>query len=147
MVPGCVPFKIVSDSPTLHSRWLLFFKVMIISLWNLLQSHSIVRWAIQAQWAEPLVYSIYFIIQFNIELIFANTSIIEYYWFFSDVEHFFPGIAPLVSILLFPKNIDDFSLLIQKITYSKFKVYCKQNRHFYRDFFLGIPDFFNFILL
>ena len=55
MVPGCVPFKIVSDSPTLHSRWLLFFKVMIISLWNLLQYHSIVRWAIQAQWAEPLV--------------------------------------------------------------------------------------------
>jgi hypothetical protein len=44
-------------------------------------------------------------IQFNIELIFANTSIIEYYWFFSDVEHFFPGIAPLVSILLFPNNI------------------------------------------
>ena len=30
--PWCVPFKIVSDSPTLHSRWLLFFKVMIISL-------------------------------------------------------------------------------------------------------------------
>ena len=54
--PGCVPFKIVSDSPTLHSRWMLFFKVMIISLWNLLQYHSIVRWAIQAQWAEPLVY-------------------------------------------------------------------------------------------
>ena len=45
-----------------------------------------------------------FIIQFNIELIFANTSIIEYYRFFSDVEHFFPGIAPLVSILLFPKK-------------------------------------------
>jgi hypothetical protein len=43
----------------------------------------------------------------QIELIFANTSIIKYYWFFSDVEHFFPGIAPLVSILLFPKNIDD----------------------------------------
>ena len=46
----------MSDSPTLHSRWLLFFKVMIISFWNLLQYHSIVRWAIQAQWAEPLVY-------------------------------------------------------------------------------------------
>ena len=58
MVPGCVPFKIVSDSPTLHSRWLLFFKVMIISLWHLLQYHSIVRWTIQAQWAEPLVLSI-----------------------------------------------------------------------------------------
>jgi hypothetical protein len=28
--------------------------------------------------------------------------------------NFFPGIAPLVSILLFPKIIDDFSLLIQK---------------------------------
>ena len=55
MVPGCVPFKIVSDSPTLHSRWLLFFKVMFISLWNLLQYHSIVRWVLQAQWAEPLV--------------------------------------------------------------------------------------------
>ena len=36
-----------------------FFKVMIISLWNLLQYHSIVRWAIQAQWAEPLVF-VYF---------------------------------------------------------------------------------------
>jgi hypothetical protein len=46
------PFQ---NSPTLHSRWLLFFKVMIISLWNLLQYHSVVRWAIQAQWAEPLV--------------------------------------------------------------------------------------------
>ena len=45
----------MSDSPTLHSRWLPFFKVMIISLWNLLQYHFIVRWAIQAQWAEPLV--------------------------------------------------------------------------------------------
>jgi hypothetical protein len=30
---------------------------MIISLWNFLQYHSIVRWAIQAQWAEPLVWS------------------------------------------------------------------------------------------
>jgi hypothetical protein len=29
----------------------------------------------------------------------------------------------------------------------KIKVYCKQNRHFYQDFFLGIPDFFNFILV
>ena len=55
MVPGCVPFKIVFDSPTFHSRWLLFFKIMIISLWDLLQYHSIVRWVIQAQWAEPLV--------------------------------------------------------------------------------------------
>ena len=45
----------VSNSPTLHSRWLLFFKVMIISLWHLLQYHYIVRLAIQAQWAEPLV--------------------------------------------------------------------------------------------
>ena len=45
----------VSDSSTFHSRWLLFFKVMIISLWNLLQYHSIVRWAIQSQWPEPLV--------------------------------------------------------------------------------------------
>ena len=30
--PWVCPFQIVSDSPTLHSRWLLFFKVMIISL-------------------------------------------------------------------------------------------------------------------
>jgi len=37
--------------------------------------------------------------------------------------------------------------LFRKKTYSKIKVYCQQNRHFYRDFFLGIPDFFNFILV
>jgi hypothetical protein len=62
-----------------------------------------------------------FIIKYNTELIFANTSIIEY-WFFFDVEHFIPQIAPCVSILLLlylkknnnTKNIDDMSLLIQK---------------------------------
>jgi len=74
--------------------------------------------------------------------------------FFSDVEHFPPELHPLVSILLllyFKKNntinIDDFSLLIQKKNLQQNKVYCKQNRHFNRDFFLGIPDFFNFILV
>jgi hypothetical protein len=46
-----------------------------------------------------IFYSIYFIIKYNIELIFANTSIIEYL-FFSDVEYFIPRIAPPVSILL-----------------------------------------------
>jgi hypothetical protein len=29
MVPGWVPFKIVSDSPALHSRWLLLLKIVI----------------------------------------------------------------------------------------------------------------------
>jgi hypothetical protein len=29
MVPGWVPFKIVSDSPTLLSRWLLLLKIEI----------------------------------------------------------------------------------------------------------------------
>jgi hypothetical protein len=32
MVPGWVPFKIVSDSPALHSRWLLFLKIEISSI-------------------------------------------------------------------------------------------------------------------
>jgi hypothetical protein len=50
--PWVCPFQ----NCVLHSRQLLFFKVMIISLWNLLQYHSIVRWAIQAQCAEPLVF-------------------------------------------------------------------------------------------
>ena len=77
--------------------------------------HNLRRVKVPAHFETP--------VQFNIELISANTSIIEY-WFFSDVEHFFPGIAPLVSILLLlyfkkkkknnTKNIDDFSLLIQK---------------------------------
>jgi hypothetical protein len=30
MVPGRVPFKIVSDSPALHSRWLLLLKIEIV---------------------------------------------------------------------------------------------------------------------
>jgi len=29
MVPGWVPFKIESDSPALHSRWLLLLKIEI----------------------------------------------------------------------------------------------------------------------
>jgi hypothetical protein len=32
MVPGWVPFKIVSDSPSLHSRWLLLLKIEISSI-------------------------------------------------------------------------------------------------------------------
>jgi hypothetical protein len=32
MVSGWVPFKFVSDSPTLHSRWLLFLKIEISSI-------------------------------------------------------------------------------------------------------------------
>jgi hypothetical protein len=31
MVPEWVPFKIVSDSPALHSRWLLSLKIEISS--------------------------------------------------------------------------------------------------------------------
>ena len=31
MVPGWVPFKIVSDSPALHARWLLLLKIEISS--------------------------------------------------------------------------------------------------------------------
>ena len=31
MVPGWVPFKIVSDSPALHLRWLLLLKIEISS--------------------------------------------------------------------------------------------------------------------
>ena len=31
MVPGCFPFKIVSNSPALHSRWPLLLKVEISS--------------------------------------------------------------------------------------------------------------------
>jgi tetrahydromethanopterin S-methyltransferase subunit E len=31
-VPGWVPFKIVSDSPALHSRWLLLLKIEISSI-------------------------------------------------------------------------------------------------------------------
>ena len=32
MVAGWVPFKIVSDSPALHSRWLLLLKIEISSI-------------------------------------------------------------------------------------------------------------------
>jgi hypothetical protein len=35
-----------------HSSWQTLSHNVV---WNLLQYHSIVRWAIQAQWAEPLV--------------------------------------------------------------------------------------------
>jgi hypothetical protein len=31
MVPGWFPFKIVSDSPALHSKWLLLLKIEISS--------------------------------------------------------------------------------------------------------------------
>ena len=32
MVPGWVPFKIVSDSTALHSRWLVLLKIEISSI-------------------------------------------------------------------------------------------------------------------
>jgi hypothetical protein len=36
MVLGWVPFKIVADSPALHSRWLLLLKIEISSIVQLL---------------------------------------------------------------------------------------------------------------
>ena len=34
MVPGWFPFKIVSDSPALHSRWVLLLKIEISSIFH-----------------------------------------------------------------------------------------------------------------
>jgi hypothetical protein len=47
MVLGCVPFKIVSDRPALHSRWLLLLKIEISSIVHCcfiipLRKHSLV---------------------------------------------------------------------------------------------------------
>jgi hypothetical protein len=47
-----------------------------------------------------IFYSIYFNIQYNIELIFTNTSIIEY-WFFSDIEHFLTELHPLLVVYFY----------------------------------------------
>ena len=60
---------------------------------------------------------------------------------------FSPELHPLLVYFYSPRTSMISVFLFKKKTYSKFKVYCKQNRHFYRDFFLGIPDFFNFILV
>ena len=49
------PFQNCIRQPHSPFKMAAVFKVMIISLWNLLQYHSIVRWAIQAQWADPLI--------------------------------------------------------------------------------------------
>ena len=53
--PWVWPFQNCVRQPHTPFKMAAVFKLMIISLWNLLQYHSIVRWAIQAQWAEPLV--------------------------------------------------------------------------------------------
>ena len=86
-------------------------------------------------------YSIYFIIQYNIELIFANTSIIEY-WFFSDVEHFCILLSLYLKKKITPRTSMILVFLFRKQNYSKIKVYCKQNCHVYRDFFEGFQIFF-----
>jgi len=43
MVPGLVPFKIMSDSPTLHSRWLLLLKIEISSIRDFRVKKSFVK--------------------------------------------------------------------------------------------------------
>jgi hypothetical protein len=53
--PWVWPFQNCVRQPHPLFNMAAVFKVMIFSLWNLLQYHSIVSWAIQAQWAEPLV--------------------------------------------------------------------------------------------
>jgi hypothetical protein len=51
MVPGLVPFKIVSDSPALHSRWLLLLKIEkgedlnVIFYQNMPNLHNRYKWA------------------------------------------------------------------------------------------------------
>ena len=34
-----------------------------------------------------------------------------------------------------------------EINLQQYRGYCKQNPHLYQDFFLGIPDYFNLILV
>ena len=67
--------------------------------------------------------------------------------FFRMLNTFSPELYPLLVYFYSPWTSMISVFLFRKKTYSKFKVYCKQNRHFYRDFFLWIPDFFNFILV
>ena len=63
---------------------------------------------------------------------------------------YFLELHPLYTfIALFKKKLTPRTSMIsvflfKKKTYSKIKVYCKQNRHFYRDCF---AFFFNFILV
>ena len=60
---------------------------------------------------------------------------------------FFPELHPLYTfIALFKKKIAPRTSMIsvflfRKKNYSKIKVYCKQNRHFYQDFFEGFQIF------
>jgi hypothetical protein len=60
---------------------------------------------------------------------------------------FYTELHPFLVYFYSPRTSMISVFLFRKKTYSKFKVYCKQNRHLYRDFFLGIPDFFSFILV
>jgi hypothetical protein len=96
--------------------FLNLYLVMIISLWNLLQYHSIVRWAIQAQWAEPLVLFLYFILSFIFFLPFSSYQSISFCfrWFrFAFVGFVFISLISFrfVSFLLISFRFVSFSLI------------------------------------
>ena len=118
---------LLQSSAHAHVWWkaIAIFRYFVIII---LYCKSIHLWFFSTRY---IFYSIYFIIKFNIELIFDNTSIIEY-WFFSDVEYFIPRIAPPVSILLllYFKRYSEINLQQNKGIHF---LYCKQNRHFYLD--------------
>ena len=63
-----------------------------------------------------------------------------------NIDFFFARIAPPVYFYCFiwkkiTSRTSMISVLFRKKNYSKIKVYCKQNRHFYRDFFEGFLIF------
>ena len=60
-----------------------------------------------------IFYSIYFIIKYNIELIFVNTSIIEY-WFFRMLKKFSP--VSILLLLYLKKKITPRTFQQQKTT-------------------------------
>jgi hypothetical protein len=71
-------------------------------------------------------------------------SLIIEYWFFSDVEHFFPGIAPPVNSKkkITPRILMISVFLFRKKTYSKIKVYCKKKSVIFIEiFFKGFQIF------
>ena len=62
--------------------------------------------------------------------------------FFRMLNIFSPELHPLLVYFYSPRTSMISVFLFRKKTYSKFKVYCKQNRHFYRDFFFRDSRFF-----
>jgi hypothetical protein len=114
MVLGSVPFKIVSDIPALHWRWLLLLKIEISSIVHCIMFDTMLtygRFAIYLctmltylNMYDHLLLSFYFLLLLLLHFVFVNLCLNDlsiFLWCHSDICRWYGQLCFCFSLILY----------------------------------------------